>query len=101
MAHKSQILMARQPIFDTQLRVVAYELLYRTADQTEAAHFFNGHQATSSVLVNAYTSIIEKQECRRLPAFVNLPREMFERDSLPAMSPKEPGDRDSRGYQGG
>lgn len=88
MAHRSQILMARQPIFDAQLRVVAYELLYRTADQTETAQFFNGHQATSSVLVNAYTSIIEKQERRRLPAFINLPREMFEHDSLPAMSQK-------------
>ncbi len=88
MAESSQVLMARQPIFDAQLRVVAYELLYRSDDQLEMANILNGHQATSSVLVNAYTSIIEQQERRRLPAFVNLPREMFETDALPAMSQK-------------
>lgn len=86
MAENRQVLMARQPIFDSQLRVVAYELLYRTDDEPEIAHILNGHQATSDVLVNAYTSIIEQREYRRLPVFVNLPREMFETDALPTMS---------------
>lgn len=87
MAESNQVLMARQPIFDSQLRVVAYELLYRTDDEREIAHILNGHQATSNVLINAYTCIVEQQEYRRLPAFVNLPREMFETDALPTMSP--------------
>nr|WP_281419153.1 HDOD domain-containing protein [Marinobacterium ramblicola] len=82
-------MMARQPIFDKELRVVAYELLYRSDDEKEIANVFNGHHATSNVLVNAYTSIIANQERRQLPAFLNLPREMFETDSLPAMSHRQ------------
>lgn len=78
--------MARQPIFDKELRVVAYELLYRSDDELEIANVLNGHKATSNVLVNAYTSIMANNERRQLPAFLNLPREMFETDSLPAMS---------------
>jgi len=84
-----QVLMARQPIFDKDLRVVAYELLYRSDDEREIANVLNGHHATSNVLVNAYTSIIANQERRQLPAFLNLPREMFETDSLPAMSHRQ------------
>ncbi|GGB89742.1 histidine kinase [Marinobacterium zhoushanense] len=89
MPEQPQVLMARQPIFDKELRVVAYELLYRSDDEREIANVFNGHQATSNVLVNAYTSIIANQERRQLPAFLNLPREMFETDSLPAMSHRQ------------
>ncbi|SEF74310.1 EAL and HDOD domain-containing protein [Marinobacterium lutimaris] len=89
MTEASQVLMARQPIFDRELNVVAYELLYRSDDETSVAKIINGHQATSSVLLNAYTSIIENQEPKRLPAFLNLPREMFEADTLPSMSHKQ------------
>ncbi|WP_432698596.1 EAL and HDOD domain-containing protein [Marinobacterium sp. YM272] len=85
----SQVLMARQPIFDRKLNVVAYELLYRSDDQLNVANVVDGHHATSNVLVNAYTSIIENQEPKKLPAFLNLPREMFETDSLPAMARKQ------------
>lgn len=88
MTATSQILMARQPIFDRELNVVAYELLYRSDDEPSVAKIFNGHQATSAVLINAYTSIIENQEPKKLPAFLNLPREMFESDALPSMSHK-------------
>lgn len=89
MAEASQVLMARQPIFDRNLNVVAYELLYRSDDEQSVANVINGNQATSSVLINAYTSIIENQEPKKLPAFLNLPREMFETDTLPAMSHKQ------------
>ena len=85
----SQVLMARQPIFDRKLNVVAYELLYRTDDQLAVANVVDGHHATSNVLVNAYTSITENQEPKKLPVFLNLPREMFESDSLPAMPQKQ------------
>lgn len=85
----SQVLMARQPIFDRKLNVVAYELLYRSDDELAVANFIDGHQATSNVLINAYTSIIENQEPKKLPAFLNFPREMFEADSLPSMSQKQ------------
>ncbi|MBV1790282.1 HDOD domain-containing protein [Marinobacterium sp. D7] len=84
-----QVLMARQPIFDRNLRVVAYELLYRSDDETKVANVLNGRHATCNVLINAYSSIVDNQTLRQLPVFLNLPRQMLETDSLPALSPKQ------------
>ena len=43
---------ARQPIFDRNLNVSAYELLYRDGD-VGSARILNGDQATRSVLSDA------------------------------------------------
>ncbi|MCH7817709.1 MAG: diguanylate phosphodiesterase, partial [Proteobacteria bacterium] len=45
-----QILMARQPIFDQNVKVVAYELLFRQFRE-DAACVIDGDNATSEVLV--------------------------------------------------
>ncbi len=77
-----QTLLARQPIFDRQLKVIAYELLYRNDDRDEA-DFLDGDQATSEVLLNSYTSICEKGTVKRVPAFINLTRELLVQQSIP------------------
>ena len=41
----ADILMARQPIFDRDLRVVAHELLYRSSASRTEANVFDGNQA--------------------------------------------------------
>jgi len=84
-----RVLMARQPIFDRHLRVVAYELLYRSDDEPQLAHVLNGQHATCNVLLNAYSGIIDPQGIRLLPAFLNLPQQMLESDSLPSISPAQ------------
>lgn len=102
MTEPTTVLMARQPIFDRDLRVVAYELLYRSDDAPEVARVLNGQHATCNVLLNAYSSIIEQQKTRQLPVFLNLPREMLETDTLPTVSSRQvvfevlnaPGDSD-------
>ncbi len=51
-----KIFLARQPIFNKQQQVVAYELLYRSS----LSNFFDGQnddQATASVLTNAFLTI--------------------------------------------
>lgn len=79
---KTQILLARQPIFDRQLKVVAYELLYRDGECGDAV-FYNGEHATSVVLLNTYTSIFDRGSIKQVPAFINLTREMLLQQSIP------------------
>lgn len=80
-----EILMARQPIYDASLNVVAYELLYRDKKSNQAV-FQDGNQATSQVLVNNYTSIYNSGELKKLPAFINLTKELVESDRIPGLS---------------
>ena len=84
----SQILMARQPIFDRQLKVIAYELLYRSETDSDA-DFLDGEQATSEVLLNSYTSISDDGTTKRVPAFINLTREMLIKQSIPQLLRKQ------------
>ncbi|WP_027856045.1 EAL and HDOD domain-containing protein [Marinobacterium jannaschii] len=83
----SDVLMARQPIFDRRLNVVAYELLYRSNKQN-VANVFDGNKATSDVLINSFTSIFDAGDIKTLPAFLNLPESFVKDDRLPAF-PKE------------
>ncbi|MEH6470559.1 MAG: HDOD domain-containing protein [Halopseudomonas sp.] len=84
----NQVLMARQPIFDRQLKVIAYELLYRSDTQSDA-DFLNGEQASSEMLLNAYTSISDEGSAKRVPAFLNLSREMLISQSVPQLLRKQ------------
>ncbi|WP_207061070.1 EAL and HDOD domain-containing protein [Motiliproteus sp. SC1-56] len=85
---QSQTLMARQPIFDRQLKVIAYELLYRSETGMEA-DFLDGDKATSEVLLHAYTSICDQGSMKRVPAFINLTRDLLIRRSLPQLLRKQ------------
>lgn len=53
---RHQVFIARQPIFDRNLNLFAYELLFRDAE-TAAARIVDGDAATSQVLVNAFSVI--------------------------------------------
>lgn len=82
------ILMARQPIFDANLNVVAYELLYRDKDNQQHSIITDGNSATSQVLLNNFTSICKAGKLTALPAFINLTREMLTSSHIPAISRK-------------
>ena len=83
----AQVLMARQPIFDRNQRVVAYELLYRDENSSEHA-LFNGNGATSEVVLNSYTSISDQGSLKRVPAFINLTRDLLVSDNFPELPRK-------------
>ncbi|MBQ0757890.1 MAG: EAL domain-containing protein, partial [Amphritea sp.] len=83
----SQVLMARQPIFDRSQRVVAYELLYRDEQDTEHA-LFRGTGATREVILNSYTSISDQGSLKRVPAFINLTRDLLISDDFPELPRK-------------
>ncbi|EDO26133.1 predicted protein, partial [Nematostella vectensis] len=80
--------MARQPIFDQQQRVVAYELLYRSEGNTETS-MFRDTAATSEVILNAYTSIVDGGAERRVPAFINLTYDIVVEGSIPELPRKQ------------
>ncbi len=67
------ISLARQPIYDRQLRVFAYELLYRS-NESNQANVTDGDQATSEVVVNAVLEIGLEQLVGHRPAFINMTR---------------------------
>ncbi|MGB0467110.1 MAG: EAL and HDOD domain-containing protein [Pontibacterium sp.] len=81
----SDILMARQPIFDKKLNVVAYELLYRSSGTQNFAHILDGNQATSEVLVSNFTSIFDNGNQHSVPAFINLTEDMISSQKLPSL----------------
>lgn len=82
------ILMARQPIYDANLNVVAYELLYRDVNNQASCLLTDGNSATSQVLLNNYTSICQSCKMTTLPAFINLTKEMLQSEHIPEISRK-------------
>lgn len=89
MTNNTKILMARQPIFNLDLNVVAYELLYRSEDGINPLPLISGDQASSRVILHSYTSICDTGSMRILPAFVNFTQQMLEANTLPPVPPKE------------
>lgn len=81
------IYIGRQPIFDRQLEVYAYELLFRSGTQNHAGEF-DGDQATSQVIVNAFIEIGLDRIVGDQLAFINLTRS-FVTASAPLPFPKE------------
>lgn len=66
------IYIARQPIYDASLNVIAYELLFRSGNSSNEAHVIDGDNATTSVIVNAITEIGMDQLVGSHRAFINL-----------------------------
>lgn len=70
------LLTCRQPIFDRQLNVVGYELLYRGCEVSRA-DFDDGDRATMQVILNTFAEIgLDGLVGDRL-AFINLTRNFF------------------------
>lgn len=70
------ILFARQPIFDRNLSVAAYELLFRSENNEHMApHSLNGDLATNEVMLNAFIESTIQEVCDGKPAFINMTRQ--------------------------
>lgn len=80
-----QIFIGRQPIFDRDLQVYGYELLFRDS-QVNAAEIVDGDQATAQTLVNGIMEFGLEQLVGEKLAFVNLTRNfLLQQERLPAM----------------
>lgn len=71
------VCVARQPIFNSRLEVVAYELLYRDIANTTSAVFSDGNVATCRVVVAAVGEIGLDRLCGRSLVHLNLPRDLI------------------------
>lgn len=70
------IFVARQPIYNRQLDLIGYELLYRDAYQT-SAHFKDGAQASSKLIINTFMGFGLENIVGSNPAFINLTHDFF------------------------
>jgi len=82
---KQDILLARQPIYDTNKVVIGYELLFRENDTLPLTNF-DGNRATSRVLLSLFTETDLTSVTGGLPAFVNFTAELL--NSTPLFNPK-------------
>ncbi len=73
----SQLLLARQPIFDRNTKVVAYELLFREVNP-ERADVVDGDFATSAVLENAFMNLSLDDVIGDHKAFINFTPRLLE-----------------------
>jgi EAL and modified HD-GYP domain-containing signal transduction protein len=63
----------RQPVFDRDMNVVGYELLFREGTPNRAV-FNDGDQATSAVILGAFVDMGLSQVVGDVPAYINTPR---------------------------
>jgi len=71
----SAAFIARQPIFDRNLRVVSYELLFRGHGYTADALIDNPERATATVVLNTFTELELERIVGTKTAWVNISRE--------------------------
>ena len=70
----AEVFVARQPVFDRDLKVAGYELLFR-GGPTREAFVVNPEGATASVVLNSFTEIGLDRIVGSHPAWVNVTRE--------------------------
>lgn len=81
------LLLARQSVYNKNMDVVAYLLLYRDESNTQSK-VINDHLATSSVILNTYASICQDGKVRSLPCYIKLTDKTLMAENFPDL-PKE------------
>jgi c-di-GMP-related signal transduction protein len=81
------VYLARQPIFDRQQKVFAYELLYRASEENYNPEA-DGTLATSEVISGSFMNIGLEKITRRKKAFINFTRQLLE-DETAFLLPKD------------
>lgn len=88
MEQGAEVHVARQPIFDINLNVFGYELLFRDHSRDTAYNGKNGDQATHDVIANSFLLIGIEQLTGGKKAFINFTANSL-RANLPASLPSE------------
>ena len=79
-----EVFVGRQPIFDRQLNIFGYELLFRKYETDTKADIMDGDQATSQVILNTFMEIGLERLVGDGLAFINLTRSfVLEKYPLP------------------
>lgn len=78
----------RQPLFDKNLEVVGYEILFRGGAMPNRAIIDNENLATSQVILNTFTDIDLEQVLGGRRALINLTRDLI-LEGIPTLLPPE------------
>ncbi|MCW9012876.1 MAG: HDOD domain-containing protein [Gammaproteobacteria bacterium] len=78
------LFIARQPIYDRDLAVIGYELLYRSSDRN-IAEFDDGDQASCATIINTFMHIGLENLTGSSLAFINLPQQFIVDEKLTPM----------------
>ncbi len=81
------VFIGRQPIFDQNFEVCAYELLFRSREDQQSADFIDGDSATSRVMLNTFADIGLSKLVGKHQAFINLTRYFLEDPQRIVMPP--------------
>jgi c-di-GMP phosphodiesterase len=84
----SLALVARQPVYDAAMTVMAYELLYRESPNASKARVRDPRQATLRVIANAALEIGLDRLAGELPVHINFPRELLVTEALLPLQPE-------------
>lgn len=85
MEKSTLVYLARQPVYNRDLQVVAYELLYRTGEGARAIDpITEPDQATSSVVINAVLNVGLGRITGGKPALINVTHSFLLSGNLPA-----------------
>lgn len=86
----NNVYVGRQPIFDRTLNVYAYELLYRSATQQNAANVgFDGDSATTQTIINTFMEIgLDRLVLNKLAA-INLTEKFLLEDNRIPFTPRQ------------
>src|SRR4051794_37447881 len=79
------VFVARQPIFDPRLEVAGYELLFRGSNAIDHALISDHDEATSTVVINAFTELGLDTVVGTHGAWVNVSRDFIVRGMAHAL----------------
>jgi EAL and modified HD-GYP domain-containing signal transduction protein len=83
------VFVGRQPVFDRDGNVAAYELLFRASQSANSAiHEFDGSQLTASVLVGSLMDIGLDQISGNKMVYINAPRDFLVSDIASILPPE-------------
>lgn len=74
---RPEVFVARQPIYDASMAVVAYELLYRASPSSRSAQVGDPGSATLEVITGAALEIGLDRLAGGLPVHINFPQELL------------------------
>ncbi len=81
------VLFAKQPIFDADNNLYGYEILYRNDEDSNKAVFSDGKLATSELLVNYCSGLIDDAIGPYVKIFINMTRELIFSSSFIPLPP--------------
>ncbi|MDE2448685.1 MAG: HDOD domain-containing protein [Gammaproteobacteria bacterium] len=73
---RAEVFVARQPVYDASMAVVAYELLYRASPASQSAQIGDPGRATLEVITSALEIGLDRL-AGGLPAHINYPEELL------------------------